>query len=164
MSNLRSTLRARHGFSAILASLLFVLAGCTQGPEEGEASAQDVDLPDWLEVVSPLPGAEGSATNLIEVQHNQTAELTGVRMLIDGVDVTASALPNEGTNTTQPFGPNDENSYEGEGLLAYDPNTELMPVEIDPGQHTVTLEQVRQPEPGADLEVLDTFEWTFTVR
>lgn len=145
--------------------LVFALVGCTQGPEEGEAAGTlETDLPEWLDSVSPLPGAEAAPTDIIEVQHNQTAERTGVRMLIDGTDVTASALPNEGTQTEQPFGQNDENTFEGEGLLTYDPNTELKPVEIDPGEHTVTLEQVRQPEPEADLEVVDTFEWTFTVR
>lgn len=148
----------------MLASLL-VLVGCTDGPEESEPSAMtDVELPGWVTSVSPLPGAEAAPTDIIEVQHEQRGDLSGVRILIDGVDVTANAVPREGSNTREPFGENDENAYDGAGLLAYDPNTELAPVEIDPGEHTVTLEQVRQPEEGADLEVLDTFDWTFTVR
>ena len=165
MNNLRSTLRVHHGVSAVVAILLIVLAGCADGPEGTQGVAEaDVELPDWLDSVSPLPGAEAAPTDIIEVQHDLQGEFEGVRMFINGTDVTASALPNEGTNTEQPFGPNDENSFEGEGLLAYDPNTDLMPVEIDPGEHTVRLERVRLPEPGAQLEVLDTFEWSFTVR
>lgn len=150
---------------AILAAALLLLAGCTDGPEESEPeAAADVELPGWVDSVSPLPGAEAAPTDIIEVQHDQRGDLAGVRIFIDGVDVTASAVQLEGSNSQEPIGELPENAYDAGGLLTYDPNTELAPVPIDPGEHTVRLEQVRQSEEGADLEVLDSFEWSFTVR
>ena len=153
----------RAALIALISILLAALAGCAQGPEEDADAAADVELPDWLDSVSPIPGAEAAATDLIEVHHNATEEDTGVRMIIDGVDVTASAIPRDEPEARDPIGINDENTFEGEGRLSYDPNTDIAPVSIDPGEHTVLLEHVRLPEPGAQLEVLDTFEWTFTV-
>lgn len=153
--------------ASILACLMLVLTACTEGPEGDDASVADADLPDWLIEVSPPPGAESSPTDLVEVQWSGTSgarDSSGVRLFLDDTDVTAFALPNEGTNTEQPFGPNDENSAEGGGLLAYDPNTELMPVQLDPGEHTARVELVYQPDLGADLEVVDSFEWSFRVQ
>lgn len=158
--------------ASVLAILLLALPACTQGPEEGRepaagAGAVDAELPEWLIEVSPVPGAEAAPTDLVEVQWSRTRgaqESSGVRLFLDGTDVTAFALPNEGTNTEQPFGPNDENAAEAGGLLAYDPNTELMPVQLDPGEHTARVELVYQPEIGADLEVVDSFEWSFRVQ
>jgi hypothetical protein len=180
MSNLHNTVRdrgdsggSRRGIVVLLSMLLLVLAGCTDDAEGGATAESSVELPGWLETVSPVPGAEAAPTDIIEVQHTMTGEFEGVRILIDGTDVTADALPNEGTqgvgagdaDDQNPVGEDDANTAEGEGLLAYDPNTEVAPVQIDPGAHTVTLQQVRQPEEGeGDLEVLDTFEYTFTVR
>lgn len=150
---------------ALMLASLLLLVGCTGDPEESDPSAMsDVELPGWVTEVSPLPGAEAAPTDIIEVQHEQRGDLSGVRILIDGVDVTAVAVPREGSNTQDPIGESREEPYDAGGLLTYDPNTEVAPVEIQPGEHTVTLEQVRQPEEGADFEVLDTFEWTFTVR
>ena len=150
---------------AVASILLLLLTGCTREPEGAEPETRaDVELPEWLDEISPLPGAEAAPTDIIEVHHDLRGEFEGVRMLINGVDVTAAAVPNEGTNVQQPFGEHDENTFEGEGLLSYDPNTDLAPVPIEPGQQTVTLERVRVPEQGAEMEVLDTFEWTFTVQ
>ena len=163
MTSLHAT-RGLRVLVLMLASLL-LLVGCSPDPEESDPSAMnDVELPEWVTTVSPLPGAEAAPTDIIEVQHEQRGDLAGVRIFIDGVDVTAVAVPREGSNTQQPIGESREEPYAAGGLLTYDPNTELAPVQIQPGEHTVRLEQVRQPEEGADLEVLDTFEWTFTVR
>lgn len=151
---------------AVLAALLLVLGGCAGGPEELEPGPDGAagDLPEWITTVSPVPGAVAAPTDLIEVQHEQRGEQTSVRIFIDGVDVTTYAVPNEGTNTEQPFGEVAEGTNQGEGLLAYDPNTEDKPVGIDPGTHTVLLQRVRYEEFGGDWEVLDEFEYTFTVR
>ena len=178
------TSRARHagptahrsrGWRAVvvLPILLLALAACSPDTENA-ALPRNIDYPAWLLSVSPIPGAEAAPTDIIEVQHTLIGEFEGVRILIDGIDVTADALPNEGTqgvggpvmeNDQNPVGRDDENTAEGEGLLAYDPNTEVAPVQIQPGEHTVVLQKVRQPIPEeSDLVVEDTFEWTFTVR
>ena len=149
----------------LLVAALPLLAGCAGGPEElepGDGAA--VELPDWITSVSPVPGAEAAPTDIIEVQHEQRGEESSVRILIDGVDVTAAAQMNVGSNTEQPFGEAPEGTNQGEGLLAYDPNTEAMPVEIGPGEHTVTLQRVRFEEVGEQFDVLDEFEYSFTVR
>ncbi len=159
----KSRVRLSH-ISAVLAmSLLVLLSGCTP-EDDATAPVQDVELPEWIDSVSPFPGAEAAPTDIIVVQHNERAEFRGVRIIIDGTDVTSYAVIDQQDPPVGDIDNADNQQFDAEGLLTYDPNSEQVPVTIDPGEHTVTLEQVRIPEEGAQMEVLDTFEWSFTVR
>ncbi len=150
--------------SLVLAtSLLVLLSGCTP-EDDATAPVQDVELPEWIDSVSPVPGAEAAPTDIIEVHHNERAEFRGVRIIIDGTDVTSYAVINKQDRTVGEIDNADDQQFDGEGLLTYDPNSQQVPVTIDPGEHTVRLEQVRIPQEGAQMEVLDTFEWSFSVR
>lgn len=103
-------------------------------------------LPDWIERVHPDPGAEASGTPQIQVVHGAVGVREGVRLLVDGTDVT------EYVTTTRP------------GVLAYDPNHPRAPVELDPGTHQASALRVRLDEFGEQHEVLDRFEWQFTLQ
>lgn len=103
------------------------------------------DLPDWLDRIYPEPGAETTATQAVQVIHNARGPEDGVRLYIDGVDVTTY-------------------SVQGRGQLVYDPDQEASPVRLEPGEHTAVVELVRLPEPGAQHELVDRFEWEFQVH
>ncbi len=116
---------------------------------EAEADAEvDRDLPEWLVRVFPAPGQETTATRAIQVRHNAVAPDEGIRLILDGVDVTTYA-----TN--------------GRGLLEYDVDQTASPVELKPGMHRAALEYLRvSPESEFDpeqREVLDTYTWEFEV-
>lgn len=120
---------------------------CTGDP--ATPSEPDEALPGWLERVYPPPGAEAAPIAEIEVEHNVTAQNEQIRLLIDGTDVTTY-------------------SDLDTGELVYDVENDRVPVEIDVGRHHATVERRRVPEDfdvGVDeVEVLDTFEWEFTVQ
>lgn len=50
------------------------------------------------------------------------------------------------------------------GVLAYDPNRDSAPVELGPGTHEATALHVTLDEAGEQHEVLDRFEWRFTIQ
>lgn len=124
------------------------VGGCTDEDAADSAGAEDptIDLPDWIRGVHPDPGAEASPTPQVQVLHGEVGVREGVRLSVDGVDVTpytAEARP---------------------GVLAYDPNRPAAPVELDPGRHRAMAERVRLDEFGEKQEVLDRFEWEFVVQ
>jgi len=128
-------------FVAVCAALL--LAAC--GSETADAEAEPAALPDWVERLSPLPGEEVETNVGIQVEHLVSAPDEGLRLRIDGVDVTSY-------------------SDEGRGLLVYDPGRSQapQPVELGPGEHTAELERVAVDEASGEIEeTLDTFTWTF---
>lgn len=115
-------------------------------PTDSGAIDESLDLPEWIQGVHPDPGAEASPTPQVQVIHGAVGVGEGVRLIVNGVDVTAH------TAEARP------------GVLAYDPNRPRAPVEIDPGPNTASAERVRLDEFGEQPEVLDRFEWEFVVE
>lgn len=119
--------------------------GGGRGPER-DAWEQEVrgEQPEWVENVFPPPGSEAASVNKVEITHTAVAEKEGVRLVIDGVDVTAFSEP-------------------GRGRLTYEPADPRAPVELGPGLHRATAVRVELDEMGEPHEVVDRFGWTFTV-
>lgn len=120
--------------------------GGGRGPQAGDAWEKEVrgDAPEWVDNVFPPPGSEAASVNEVQISHTAVGEQEGVRLVIDGVDVTAFSEP-------------------GRGVLTYDPNAGRAPVELESGTHRVTAVRVKLDEFGEPLEVVDRFGWTFTV-
>ncbi|MEX2619118.1 MAG: hypothetical protein WD250_02755 [Egibacteraceae bacterium] len=132
------------------------MGGCGQD-DAGEAGAagdetdsgaidESLDLPEWIAGVHPDPGAEASPTPQVQVIHGEVGVGEGVRLIVNGTDVTAHTVE------ARP------------GVLTYDPNRPSALIELSPGQHTATAERVRLDEFGEQHEVLDRFEWEFVVQ
>ena len=123
-----------------------VAASCTgQEPsiEEADGTGLGADLPTWLSDVQPAPGAEMSSVSVVEVVHTVRAVDRDVRLLIDGVDVTAEAET-------------------ARGRLHYEPSRGG-PVELDSGTHRAELQLIERKDPTSQGETVDTFSWQFTV-
>ncbi len=129
-----------------LAVVLLALAsaGCGEQTPEAETRPAVVDRPEWLVRVYPPPGSEGTAAATVQVRHELPGAKGNLRLMIDGVDVTAYA-------DVKP------------GQLTYDPEVAPEVVELTPGQHTARVERVSLPREGAQLRVLDFYQWRFTV-
>jgi|SRR5665811_1395776 len=130
------------------ALLLVALATACVGDPATSAESSEA-LPEWLERVYPPPGAELASNAEIQVEHNLTAPDEQIRLSIDGTDVTVySDLDN--------------------AELVYDMEDGRSPVEVDPGTHTATVARTRVPEDfdieTDEVELLDTFQWEFTVQ
>lgn len=125
-----------------------LVGGCVQEDAADRAGAEDptIDLPDWIRGVHPDPGAEASPTPQVQVLHGEVGVREGVRLLVDGVDVTPYTVE------ARP------------GVLAYDPNHPAAPVELDPGRHHASAERVRLDKFGEQHDVLDRFEWEFVIQ
>lgn len=138
-----------HHFQGVVLLLLamLALAGCAQRGVTTEAagSGEPTELPDWLTTVHPDPGSVASPTPQVQATHGVVGALEGVRLFVDGVDVTQYADAKR-------------------GVIAYDPNRPQTPVELTPGVHEAAVRRVRLDEFGDTHEVLDGFEWRFTVQ
>lgn len=131
---------------AVLVAALLLLSGCGDPTADAVAEADPSELPDWVERLSPLPGQEVESNVGVQVEHLVSAPDEGLRLRIDGVDVTSY-------------------SEEGRGLLVYDPGRSQapQPVELDPGEHTAELERVAvDPQTDEVEETIETFTWTFS--
>lgn len=131
----------------LLVVFAVLVAACAEDPGATAAPTEPAALPDWLRRVYPAPGQELTVTQDVQVQHNVTGPEEGIRLWIDGVDVTTYAL-------------------EGRGELVYDPDREPAepPVLLDPGRHQATAQRVRlDAETGQIEEVLQEYTWSFTV-
>jgi hypothetical protein len=126
---------ARRLKRAAVTLALVLLAGCgattatTATPPPGTEA-----LPSWVVSLNPHPGSSSEANTVVEVEHTVTEPDHEVRLIVDGVDVTAGALI-------------------GARSLAYEP--------LSRGSHTVRIEHVWLPGAGADLETIETFTWRF---
>lgn len=119
--------------------------GGRQDPQAKDAWEETVrgDQPKWVENVFPPPGSEAASINKVEISHTAVGVREGVRLVIDGVDVTAFSEP-------------------ARGRLAYEPADPRAPVEFGPGLHRATAVRVKLDEAGEPHEVVDRFGWTFT--
>lgn len=135
--------RWRRAVALALLALAVAVAGCG---DDGTGRDEPAALPDWVENVHPVPGTQTTATQQVQVTHSVVANDEGVRLVVDGTDVTVHA------SETRP------------GRLAYDPNRSRAPVELDPGTHEAAVQRVRLDEFGEQHEVLDSFAWEFTVQ
>lgn len=118
----------------------------TPEPEARDAWEEEVrgEEPEWVENVFPPPGSEAGSVNKLEITHTAVGVREGVRLVVDGVDVTAFSEP-------------------GRGRLTYEPADPGAPVEFGPGLHRATAVRVRLDEAGEPHEVVDRFGWKFTV-
>lgn len=123
-------------------------ADSTRAGDPTGAGAEDptFDLPEWIRGVHPDPGAEASPTPQVQVLHGEVGVREGVRLSVDGVDVTPYTVE------VRP------------GVLTYDPNRSTAPVELDPGRHRAMAERVRLDKFGEQHDVIDRFEWEFVVQ
>lgn len=124
------------------------LGGCTEdevGEVDTTGSEETVQLPDWIERVHPDPGAEASPTPQVQVVHGVVGTREAVRLVVDGTDVTRYAEPRN-------------------GVVTYDPNRPPAPVELGPGTHEASALRVSLDELGEQHEVLERFDWQFTVQ
>lgn len=146
---------ARPTLLAALLALTGFLAACG-GDDDTEAGAEAQEaLPTWIVSVRPEPGAENSTLRLVQVQHQVQTGGQSVRLLIDGVDVTNEAN----------FG--SEERVTGPGHILFDPDhpeAANAPVDLDPGEHTATVELVELEEIGGSEEVVDSFTWSFSIQ
>ncbi|MDX1689845.1 MAG: hypothetical protein R3290_02355 [Acidimicrobiia bacterium] len=120
--------------SRILAVLLLLaLAAC--GSADDTTATDDPDaLPEWIVRVQPEPGSSATANTVVEVEHRIVETERFVRIVVDGTDMTASASDRAGILT-----------FEG----------------LTQGSHTVTVELVELPGDEAELNVIDSYTWSF---
>ena len=84
-----------------------------------------------------------ASVSAIEVVHTARPRTHGVRLLIDGVDVTGAA-------SVSP------------GRLHYDAGAGG-PVDLESGSHEAQVEYVKRGGFGEREKVIGTYRWTFTV-
>lgn len=128
----------------MLLAMLALLAGCAPDPAKLEQAREGEGLPDWIERVHPEPGAEASPVAHVQVVHDVIGETQDVRLVVDGTDVTPYATRR--------------------GLLSYDATRPGGPVELDPGEHEASALLVSLDEFGQQQDVLDRFDWRFTIQ
>lgn len=136
----------------VLVSLVAVaaLSACAQQTDiEDLPTEEGAELPAWVERVQPAPNSTSSGVSIVEVSHRVRGNQEGVRLLIDGIDVTTYADISR-------------------GLIHYDPSGTLdgqkAPVQLDSGTHEAVLQRVELPSFGEQHEVVDEFRWEFTIR
>jgi hypothetical protein len=116
----------------VVAALL--LAACSSEETTATPPTGTAGLPGWVVSLSPEPGSSSQANTVVEVRHTIDQPGHEVRLILDGVDVTAGAL-------------------RGDGILTYEP--------LASGPHTARIEHAWLPGAGADLETIDSFTWRF---
>ncbi len=131
---------------AAAATVVFVamLACGGQSEERPQEPGVGPELPSWLLSVYPEPGAQMTSVSLVEVRHRVHGREQGVRLIVDGRDVTSSAET-------------------GRGRLHFDPDGPRSPFDLGSGRHTAEVRRVEIPDLGASHRVTDAFEWSFTV-
>jgi hypothetical protein len=99
-------------------------------------------LPAWLTQLNPGPDSSSSGIQVVEVKHSiVTPEY--IRLIVDGVDVTAYAT-------------------KGPGLLDYRP-AGGGPVSLSPGRHEAEVELMSPATGGGPGTVLASHSWSFTI-
>ena len=117
-----------------------VTAGCgttdVASPDPGTQQ-----LPLWIDDVTPEPGATLTATDGVSVRFQLTDPDHTVRLIIDGVDVTAGSLA-------------------GPGFLRYE-DTGPGVIELEPGDHTAVAQLVIAEIDGVQAVVVEEYRWSF---
>ncbi|MFN0090376.1 MAG: hypothetical protein ACKVWR_08940 [Acidimicrobiales bacterium] len=77
-----------------------VLGACgtddaASSPPTSAADYSHPSLPGWIQRVQPAPDAQSASERAVEVGARTLGPLEELRLLIDGVDVTAQALPDD---------------------------------------------------------------------
>ncbi len=117
-------------------------------------------MPAWLASVYPAPGGN-APERAVQVDYATLADGETVRLVIDGVDVTAQAIVSGSTDTTTA----DSVLAPPGGRLRYDPVETSAPlVELIPGDHAARVELVRSSGFGRPGVVVDDYHWTFTIQ
>lgn len=132
----------RHVLAMWLVSMLMLAgAGCGDDSDTGESPQQAEPLPVWINEITPRANATFSPTGGISVRYDLTDPDTEVRLIVDGVDVTAV-------------------SDGGPGLLRYVDDAEGI-VRLDAGRHTAEAQLVILATAGVDTVVIDSYTWEF---
>lgn len=134
-------------FTAILALLVAVLASACTDPATVDTTAASQPTtasqpPSWIEDVIPEPGAISAVPDAVEIDHNIVTTDEELRLIVDGIDVTAYA------------------EFDA-GKLRYESGAG--PVELSPGDHTAEVQRVVLPADQTKYEVLDSYTWNFRV-
>jgi hypothetical protein len=128
----------------VLVAAALALTGCSGAGAGGTDAGPP---PEWIAGVYPEQGATVAVPDAVEVRHRTLPIDERVRLLIDGVDVTAYADIRD-------------------GIVRYDVAQRF--VDLGAGRHTATAERVLLPtddvgfpEDTVDLEVLESYTWEF---
>ncbi|MGE0732208.1 MAG: hypothetical protein AB7O92_29085 [Acidimicrobiia bacterium] len=143
-------------------SITTVPAATTAVPVDttGAADYSDPVMPDWIQRVRPSPDADTSAERAVSVDAVTLDESQELRLIIDGVDVTAQALVSEPSGSAGVDGQPATNDQ-----LRYDPRDTSTPlVELAPGDHSATAELRERSEFGAQSVLLDSYTWQFNLQ
>jgi len=129
---------------AVLLSVL-LLASCKPGTTEvaPQPGVIPADLPQWVKSVYPEPGAQMSSVSAVEVEFDSPHPRRQVRLIVDGVDVTASADTDI-------------------GRFHYDPGQSGL-ITLESGEHTARVELVTLSDYGDQHTLIDQYEWAFTI-
>jgi hypothetical protein len=119
-----------------------VMAGFLIPISSAKGEVASGPMPSWLTQLNPGPDSSGSGIQVVEVKHSiVTPEY--VRLIVDGVDVTAYAT-------------------KGPGLLDYRP-AGGGPVVLTPAHHEAEVERLSPGTGGAPPTVVDSYTWSFTI-
>jgi hypothetical protein len=99
-------------------------------------------LPVWLNQLTPGPDSSSSGIQVVEVKHSIVTPQY-LRLIVDGVDVTAYAT-------------------KGPGLLDYRPAAGG-PVTLSPGRHQAEVELMTPGTGDAPAMVVASYSWSFTI-
>lgn len=119
-------------------------------------------MPEWVDSVEPVPASQVTGEAIVVVDLDFEPSNRVARLILDGVDVTASATD-----------PGDLNaSVDGSAAVATpdrlvdDPGELGNPlVTLDPGLHLATVRLLHSPEgfEAGEFEVEGSFTWSFEV-
>lgn len=130
----------------LIVGAILALVGLTACTTVGDTEIDADDsgqLPSWIDEVRPAPGADISAADGVAVHYRLTDPDHDVRLLIDGVDVTA-------------------NSVDAAGLLRYTDDGVAIVI-LGVGEHTAEAQLVTHETAGVDAVITDSYLWTFRV-
>jgi hypothetical protein len=147
-------------------AIVMLLFGCgddsTTDPDVTGATvvddSPDPTLPGWLDEVQPGDGAN-AVENAVEVGYGELEPGRELRLVIDGLDVTAQL---DGVDRSADGA---DVVFPRQGRLRYDPRDIERPlVDLDPGEHDAAIRLVELPDFGEQLRTVDEYAWTFTVQ
>lgn len=119
----------------IVLALVLALLVASCDDDNSAVNTGQTTAPSWVESVRPLPQSTSTANTVVEVNHTPQDPEFSIRLIVDGIDVTATARADT------------------PGLITYRP--------LDPGPHSVTVEQTWLPDDGQDTVVVDSYTWSF---